>query len=265
MSTAVLASASASARPTPNIAVIHSTIASSASPIAALRSSLNPKVISPDGVVAWTDASGRPVARSSTASVVIGHSIAVPPTSPSPCAACPSPRYSSAPSTFTGRYSVEPAVRSLQSMFPPASARGGIVECSPGAAGATPMTPRNGARSLVNRPFATPLPASASSSHSSHAPSSSPVSRRRRATGESRRPGAAVQPQSPVRSATSRSASMSPGLAPRTAIGPVRQCPRNSANIVGVRSPGYVCLVRHPCASSDRTITVSPGSMVSTG
>jgi hypothetical protein len=169
MSAAVLASASASGRPTPNSTVSHVTIASSASPMAVLRSALKPKVTCPDGVDAWMDDSGRPVARSTTASVVIGHSIAVPPTSPSPCAACPSPRYSSAPSTFTGRYSVEPATSSLQSIFPPASARGGRVECSPGDAGATPVTPRNGARSRVNRPFAVPLPVSGSSSHSSHA------------------------------------------------------------------------------------------------
>jgi hypothetical protein len=260
----VLASASASAFVTESSAVIQVVIASSASPIATLRSALNPNVTCPAGVVAWMDDSGRSRAMPTLASVVIGHSIAVPPASPSPCAACPSPRYSSALGTLTGRYSTEPATRSLQSMLPPLPARGGMVECSPGAAGAVPMTPRNGASRRVNRLFAVPLPASASSSHSSQA-RDLPASPSRCATGESWRPGATVQPQPPGRSDVRRSASMSPGSAPRTATGPVRQCPRCAANIVGVSSPGYACGRRHPCASSDDTTIVSPGSTVSAG
>jgi hypothetical protein len=68
------------------------TIASSASPIASFRSAEKPKVTRPAGVSACTEASGRPAARETIASVVMPHSIAVPHDSPSPCAACPSPR-----------------------------------------------------------------------------------------------------------------------------------------------------------------------------
>jgi len=151
-------------------------------------------------------------------------------------------------------------------MFPPASARGGIVECSPGPAGSTPVTPRNGASGRVYFPFAVALPASASISHSSQA-DSAPASPSRSVTGESGTVGATVHPQSSGRSDTSRTASMSPGSAPRTAIGPVRQYPRNSpGNIFGCpSSPGNSCRARYPTASSDRTRTVSPGSTVSAG
>ena len=54
-------------------------------------------------VSACTPGTGGSVTRSTTTSVVIAHSIAVPLTSPSPWAACPSPRHSSAPGTVTGR------------------------------------------------------------------------------------------------------------------------------------------------------------------
>ena len=43
----------------------------------------------------------------------MGHSMAVPPTSPSPCRACPSPSENSASGTGTGRYRVLPATSSL--------------------------------------------------------------------------------------------------------------------------------------------------------
>ncbi len=49
---------------------------------------------------------------------VIGDSIPVPHTSPSPCAAWQSPIEKSAPGTNTGSRAVEPATRSLVSMFP---------------------------------------------------------------------------------------------------------------------------------------------------
>jgi len=73
--------------------------------MASSRSWLKPNVTRPAGVSAWLPGTGAavPGSRSSTTSVVIAHSMAVPLTSPSPCAACPSPRQSSAPSTVTGR------------------------------------------------------------------------------------------------------------------------------------------------------------------
>ena len=88
--------------------------------------------------------SGRSSRRSSVSVASTGDSIAVPETSPSPCAACPSPAEKSAPSTGIGRKSVVPATSSLQSMLPP-QRRGGIVEWTPGSSGGIPSTPRNGA------------------------------------------------------------------------------------------------------------------------
>ena len=82
---------------------IQISMASSASPMASSRSLLKPNVIRPAGVSACTPGTGGSVTRSTTTSVVIAHSIAVPLTSPSPWAACPSPRHSSAPGTVTGR------------------------------------------------------------------------------------------------------------------------------------------------------------------
>src|SRR6266496_5627777 len=58
-STQVLASASAAALPRPNRDCIQQTIASSASPMAALRSASKPNVIRPPGVSAWIELSGR--------------------------------------------------------------------------------------------------------------------------------------------------------------------------------------------------------------
>ena len=155
---------------------------------------------------------------------------------------------------------------SLQSILPPASVRGGTVECSPGPAGATPVTPRNGASDLVYFPLAVAVPAGPSISHSSHA-RSAPTSPSRRSTAESGTDGDDVQPHSSGVSDTIRTASMSPGTTPRTAIGRFRQCPTNCpGNIFGCpASPGNSCRFRYPAASSERTSTVSPGSMVSAG
>src|SRR6266699_3086124 len=137
------------------------------------------------------------------------HSIAVPATSPSPCAACPSPRLSSAPGTATGRYSVEPVTSSLQSMLPPPTARGGIVEYSPGSSQATPVTPRNGAIATVWPQLLVAVPAAASTSHSSQDGGLS-CSPRRRVSGVSLAADT-VQPQSAGCSAANRTASTSPG------------------------------------------------------
>ena len=134
---------------------------------------------------------------------------------------------------------------SLQSMFPPASVRGGTVECVPGPAGATPVTPRNGASGRVYFPLAVAVPAAPSISHSSHA-RSAPTSPSRRSTAESGTDGDDVHPQLSGVSVVICTASMSPGTAPRTAIGPVRQCPANCpGNILGCPlSPGYSCRFR---------------------
>lgn len=131
-------------------------------------------------------------------------------------------------------------------MFPPASARGGVVGCWPGCAGAVPMTPRNGASGRVYVPLAVAVPAAASISHSSHARSSGRVSPSRFATGESGRLGATVHPHSPGVSDPTRIARVSPGRAPRTAMGPVRQWPRRPPlNIFGCSvSPGNRCRAR---------------------
>ncbi len=107
-------------------------------------------------------------------------------------------------------------------MFPPASVRGGIVDRSPGPAGATPVTPRNGASDLVYLPFAVAVPASASISHSSQARSAS-ASPSRVGTGEPGAPGDDVHPQRSGVSETISTLSMSPGAAPRTATGRFRQ------------------------------------------
>ena len=106
--------------------------------------------------------SGRSSRTSSVTVASTGASIAVPETSPSPCAACPSPAEKSAPSTGIGRKSVVPATSSLQSMLPP-QRRGGIVECTPGSSGGIPSTPRNGASRTV-RPSARPIPSASSQS-----------------------------------------------------------------------------------------------------
>ena len=73
----------------------------------------------------------------------MGLSMAVPHTSPSPWAAWVSPTENSAPGTSTGRNSSVPAAMSRVSMLPP-TLRGGMTECDPGSAGATPMVPVNG-------------------------------------------------------------------------------------------------------------------------
>ena len=70
-------------------------------------------------------------------------SMAVPQTSPSPCAAWVSPIENSAPGTSTGRYSTVPADRARMSRWPP-TRRGGTTEWWPGSAGATPTVPAKG-------------------------------------------------------------------------------------------------------------------------
>ena len=88
----------------------------------------------------------RPAPRSSPKRSVTSpaHSMPVPDSSPSPCAACRSPTENRAPATSTGSQSVLPATSCRMSMLPP-TCRGGAVGCGPRAAGATPSTPGKGA------------------------------------------------------------------------------------------------------------------------
>ena len=78
--------------------------------------------------------------------------MAVPHTSPSPCAAWVSPTENSAPATSTGRNNSVPCARSRISILPP-TRRGGTTLCNPGSAGATPMVPVKGfSGTLPHRP-----------------------------------------------------------------------------------------------------------------
>src|SRR5579884_559794 len=139
--------------------------------------------------------------RRRTTSIAV--SIAVPQTSPSPCAACVSPSENSAPSTPTGRKSVTPGFRCFVSMFPP-KRDGGTIECAPGSSGATPSVPGNGRNGRLTRSEKRTRPLSASTremrSHGSgYSSASSP------------KPGMiAVHPHSCGRSSRSSTASASP-------------------------------------------------------
>ena len=84
-----------------------------------------------------------PFSTSKVSSTVMALSIAVPQTSPSPCAAWVSPTENSPPATSTGSHSTVPAARSRTSRLPP-TRRGGTTECSPGSAGASPIVPVKG-------------------------------------------------------------------------------------------------------------------------
>src|ERR1700679_882649 len=81
--------------------------------------------------------------RSSLTLTLIGDSMAVPQTSPSPCATCGSPIEYSAPFTLIGRDRSPPPPRSRISIFPPV-AYGGMVLKAPASAGATPVVPQKG-------------------------------------------------------------------------------------------------------------------------
>jgi hypothetical protein len=162
-STATLASATASGRDTPYNRPSRSNIPSSAANTASSTVSPRPIVTQPAGVRATGPATGKSSTVDSVRSTrSIGHSIAVPLTSPSPWAACPSPTESNAPSTGIGSHSVLPATSSRQSRLPPCG-RGGIVECRPGSAGGIPITPGNGRSATVCPCWLRPVPATGSS------------------------------------------------------------------------------------------------------
>src|SRR4029077_14843662 len=118
----------------------------------------------------------------------------------------------SAPALNTGRYKVEPAIRSFTSIFPPNSP-GGRVRISPGAAGATPMTPQNG-----------PNGTTAGESESVESSSNCQIKRKGSGKRSGKKPSPGVilvhpQPRSWIFTTSTRS--VSPGLAPLIATGPV--------------------------------------------
>ncbi|CAB4759684.1 unannotated protein [freshwater metagenome] len=92
-----------------------------------------------------------PLTKSTSITTLMGLSIAVPHTSPSPCAACVSPSESSAPVTSTGNKSSVPSAISRISILPP-TRRGGTTECRPASAGASPTVPTKGFRGTVPPP-----------------------------------------------------------------------------------------------------------------
>mmetsp|Transcript_26599 Transcript_26599/g.66635 ORF Transcript_26599/g.66635 Transcript_26599/m.66635 type:complete len:249 (-) Transcript_26599:142-888(-) len=192
--------------------------------------------------------------------------------SPSPCTACPSPALNSAPSTFTGKYSVAPGPRRLLSRFPPC-APGRMEESTPReGAGATPICPKNGPVPVALRAISTPrlhggvavirarsrgmMTVSAGTSANSAVLPSAPFPAR-----------IVFQPQSVQSSAESTSTfKMSPGRAPATATGPVKMCgPGAPQNAAGGDLSGWEPSREPHCAfqmvwSSSGTSNVSSGT-----
>ena len=131
--------------------------------------------------------------------------------SPSPMAACMSPQPKSAPSVYTGKYSVAPAVMAVLSILPPWEP--GVPQLTGSPAGATPITPimgLSGMRSSSSHTSSSPSILQRcvlqASKRSPHTPSPSPVQE-------------AVCPSNSMASMVTFSAP--PGTAPSTKIGPV--------------------------------------------
>ena len=184
----------------------------------------------------------------------IGVSIAVPQTSPSPWAACPSPRLNNAPGTCTGSHRTDPAVRWRVSMLPPVTSGGIVLRASP--AGATPSSPQNGASGMR-------IPG-----RNSAATRSRRVIRRYGSGNSSAsrpKPGMfAVQPQSPGSKESSSTSSVSPGSAPSTKIGPATWSTWSKASVA--RSAAVDVAVTWPLeASSASNSTTLPGATTATG
>ena len=78
----------------------------------------------------------------------IGASSPVTHTSPSPWQPWASPTENSAPSSWTGRYSVEPRTSCRVSMLPP-NVPGGITGTALAPAWQTPIVPKNGASGIA--------------------------------------------------------------------------------------------------------------------
>ena len=99
-------------------------------PRAAARS---PVVIRKSSLSMRGEAGAPPLTRSTTTTVLMAASTAVPQTSPSPWRACPSPIESIPPGTLTGKYAVTPARISGVSMLPPCAAGVMLIRTSPAA------------------------------------------------------------------------------------------------------------------------------------
>src|SRR6185437_12174991 len=108
-STPTLASASAWLRSTSSSRSIRSSIVAMHCSAARSRSSSKPKATHAPSTRAIGEPSSSSLSSKVSCARSTGHSIAVPDTSPSPCAPCPSPASRSAPSTGIGRESVVPA------------------------------------------------------------------------------------------------------------------------------------------------------------
>ena len=227
--------------------LIHTSIASRASAMASLRSSWKPNVMRPPGsrrgcrVRRFGDEVERDL-------VVIGHSIAVPLTSPSPCAAWPSPRCSRRAPGNRDR-EVEGGNRRTahrQSMLPPPVARGGIVECAPARPGGARDTEERGERDASGRGCCAeallgvgPTAAGTAGRPRGRA-ARQPVVLHRRAV---------VQPHSPGRIDSSRTASTCP--APLRGPRSVRQAVPAPGEHERLRtSPGCLLPLEVPFASS---------------
>ncbi len=121
------------------------------------------------------------------------------------------------PSIGTGRYRIEPATSSLQSMLPPQK-RGGTVECWPGPAGGIPVMPMKGCSRTDCPNWLVPTPASVSSTQRiGQSPPSATPRRRFTSLGQ---PPATDHPQGAGSTARKRISRTIPARAPSTAIGP---------------------------------------------
>src|SRR4051794_2780149 len=146
-------------------------------------------------------------------------------------------------------------------MLPPARARGGMVECSPGSAGAVPVTPRNGATGTAKPYWLTAVVASIVQLRNAGSPSTVP---RCRCRASSRMP-AIVYPHSAGRSDSTCTARYWPGCAPSTTIGPARQWPRPDGNMSRRSCPSSRHGSRWPPESKVRTASRSPERIVTAG
>ena len=160
-----------------------------------------------------------------------GASIASCETSPSPCAACPSPAERSAPLDGDRQVERRPGDE-LLAVDVPAARRGGAVEWMPGSSGGIPMTPRNGRERDLPCPSDRARrrrPRRASSRASTFSPSSTP----RRSLSGVYQPPASVTPHVPMRTSSIRTSRVWPARAPRTSIGPMSACPASSSSPSG--------------------------------
>ena len=188
---------------------------STARDMASSRFRWKPNEIHPSGVNARGERSrGSSCSLNESSTRSMGHSMAVWQTSPSPCAACPSPTENRAPGISIGKNNELPGTSSLQSMLPP-ERRGGWVEWRPGSSGGIPMTPMKGRRATVWPCWSLAVRASGSSFQSMRSLRSATPRRRVRSLSPTK-----VVPHVPVLKSATRTSRTMPGSAPRTATGP---------------------------------------------